>query len=111
MKNYLCSNCKVDGVKLWREWNTFADETLLLCADCAVKHEKIEGRTVGDDGRIPDKHAGHLGQKTDQIGLLIPAVPYGDSDTFWGYSSVPDEGVAWWKALPTRREKAEAPHA
>jgi hypothetical protein len=36
----------------------------------------------------------------DQIGYRIPAVPVGD--TFWGYSSVPAAGVAWWRALPTR---------
>jgi hypothetical protein len=38
---------------------------------------------------------------TDQIGWMVPAVPTPDGDTFWGYTSVPLEGVLWWKALPT----------
>jgi hypothetical protein len=28
-------------------------------------------------------------------------VPTPDLSTFWGYTSVPEEGVAWWRALPT----------
>lgn len=24
-----------------------------------------------------------------------------EGDTFWGYTSVPSDGVIWWKALPT----------
>jgi len=34
-------------------------------------------------------------------GSLVPAVPTEQADTFWGYSSVPIAGVAWWRALPT----------
>lgn len=32
-------------------------------------------------------------------GWRVPAVPTLDG-SWWGYSSVPAEGVAWWKALP-----------
>lgn len=40
--------------------------------------------------------------RTDTIGWRVPAVPTEDGEGFWGYSSVPPEGVAWWRALPTR---------
>ncbi len=77
---YRCTRCGAGGVKLWRLYQTLADETPLYCRACA-QHDQ---ETVLDG---------------DQIGWLVPAVP-APGDTFWGYTSVPDEDVRWWKALP-----------
>lgn len=83
-KTYCCSKCKIHGVKLWRGYNEF--EPTLLCVDCA---EKRENKKLDLD-------------KCDQIGWQIPAVPTEDGIGYWGYTSVPENGVNWWKALPLR---------
>jgi hypothetical protein len=88
---YVCSRCEATGVKLWRKANGADD--VLFCAECGKADQKLTGE-VDDDGR----HDGRYG-KTDQLGDLLPAVPI--DDTFWGYTSVPDDGVEWWRALPT----------
>lgn len=80
---YMCATCHAEGVKLWREGGVFGPFTL-LCMVCACREQK----------RAPPKLGG-----TDQIGLRVPAVPDGEG-SFWGYTSVPDDRVAWWKALP-----------
>jgi hypothetical protein len=88
MNEYVCSKCGVANVKLWRQYQTFACHTRLLCASCA---EKDQGKPKG--------YALCKGS-TDQIGWLVPAVPIGD--TYWGYTSVPKEGVDWWNSLRDR---------
>lgn len=97
-QEYVCGDCGASGVKLWREYNTFLSHQHLRCAQCAMKDQEKTG-TVGDDGRR-DSGDGHM---TDQVGWLIPAVPTEEGDTFWGYTSVPQAGVDWWRRLPTRR--------
>lgn len=95
-ERYRCTGCGASGVKLWREYQTLPSATALLCAPCACK---AQGKpdTVGPDGRRCDEV---FGDRTDQIGWMVPAVPV--DDTFWGYSAVPREACAWWRALPTR---------
>jgi len=81
---YKCGSCGAAGVRLWREYQTFAPS--LFCVTCALS----------------SSHAGSATAESlrgcDQIGWLVPAVPADGG--WWGYSSVPDEGVAWWYALP-----------
>lgn len=93
-KGYACCKCKAHGVKLWREYNAFMVHQVLWCADCA-------------EARYPESHKpGERSEwaleRGDTIGWLVPAVPTAEGDTFWGYTSVPDEGVAWWWRLPPR---------
>lgn len=97
--NYQCHSCGATGCKLWREYQTFLDQQSLLCAKCAAENQKesidgidAEGRRISDCGR------------TDQIGWYIPAVPTEENDTYWGYTSVPEAGVRWWRSLPTLPE-------
>ncbi len=102
---YRCSQCPAHGVKLWRQYQTCADYIKLLCCDCAVHDQVVRssiepGTVVGDDGKID-----FCGMRSDQIGWLVPAVPCEDDDTYWGYTSVPQAGVEWWKRLPTRSAK------
>lgn len=96
-REYSCATCGRKGCKLWREYATFADHTTLECCDCAGASQKIDVSGIDDDGRrLSD------GARTDQIGWRVPAVPTEDGDGFWGYTSVPDEAIRWWRALPTR---------
>jgi len=92
---YVCSACEARGVKLWRQYQTFAEHIELLCAECALKDQKKTG-PIDDDGKRESN-----GMRSDQIGWLVPAVPTEDGGTFWGYTSVPESGVRWWRRLPT----------
>ncbi len=84
---YRCKDCGKHGVKLWRQYQTFAEHIRLLCVDCA---EFNQNRKID----LSDH---------DQCGWLVPAVPTFEKNApYWGYTSVPPEGVAWWKALPLR---------
>jgi hypothetical protein len=90
---YACDKCKQSGVKLWRGIHGCADANgyKLLCASCLAP-----GKQVDDNGKVMDAQ---LGFQTDQVMGWLPAVPV--DDTYWGYTSVPDNDVAWWLALPT----------
>ena len=96
---YACKTCGATGCKLWREYQTFLNHQVLYCCDCAGKAQKRDISSISDDGKIYDRV---IGIGCDQIGWLVPAVPTVEGDTFWGYTSVPQSGVEWWKRLPTR---------
>lgn len=100
-RGYRCIECGKKGVKLWRDAYVTMDIQSLECAACALYNQEQDG-PVDEDGRRTDKH----GMETDQIGWRVPAVPTEDGRAFWGYTSVPDEGVAWWRRLPTDLPKA-----
>lgn len=109
--DYKCSGCGAHGVKLWRQYQTAADCIRLKCAECAIKNDNpIDGHApssaseLGDDGRWKGAY-GH----TDKIGDLVPAVPDEEGVSFWGYTSVPQEGVDWWRRLPTHKERHGEP--
>lgn len=84
---YKCDQCRTHGVRLYRDYQTFADATRLLCTACA--------ETAGSEPRKVDP------EHPDQIGRMVAAVPTEDGDAFWGYTSVPWRGVYWWRSLPT----------
>jgi hypothetical protein len=98
---YACEGCGEEGVKLWREFQTFADEQTLLCARCAGERESKDVMGIDDDGMIPGYFA-----RTDQIGFMVPAIPT-ETGTFWGYTSVPDVHLRWWRSLPSLAEPCE----
>ncbi len=89
--DYVCAECRAVGVKLWRQAH---DAGSLLCGPCALKDQDHEG-PLRSDGKTPWRTTW-----TGHIGNLLPAVPTPDNDTFWGYTSVPQDGVEWWKRLP-----------
>lgn len=102
---YACTTCGVRGCKLWREYQTFLDHPTLECCDCASKSEGKDVSDMDDEGRRLEREDERYGlplERSDQIGWRVPAVPTEDGTTFWGYTSVPADGVAWWKALPNR---------
>lgn len=95
-KNYKCSVCGARGKKMWRQYQTFLSHIELMCAECALKDQKKQG-PVDELGYLQDDLCGRI----DQIGWMIPAVPDEEGQTYWGYTSVPQEGVLWWRRLPT----------
>ncbi len=98
-RDYVCSKCGVFGVKLWRQYQTFLDHIHLMCGPCACA-DQGKADTLDAAGKIEETD---IGGRCDQIGWMIPAVPTEKNDTFWGYTSVPDAGVKWWKKLPTKK--------
>jgi len=82
------------GRKLWREHST--GDPKLLCANCASIDQGKNIGSMDDDGKRLIEH----GQRTDQIGWYMPAVPCDNMPGFWAYTMVPDAGVAWWQNLP-----------
>lgn len=92
--DYQCENCHVTGVKLWRQYQTFKPR--LLCASCASTDQHQDISDLDNNGR----HTNDRGDSTDQIGWYVPAVPDEEGEGFWGYISVPQEGVQWWRQLP-----------
>lgn len=87
---YVCSTCGATGCRLWRLYQTFLEHQELTCFACTEKIEPPAGHAY-----TSDSHA---------IGWRVAAVPTEDGETFWGYTSVPDAGVAWWHALPVVAE-------
>lgn len=81
--DYRCQ-CGAKGVKLWRHIHGAPDT--LYCRLCAMSSQVEQIAAYAD-----------LPTSSDTIGDLLPAVPV--DDTFWGYSSVPQYAVDWWKAL------------
>ncbi len=84
--DYSCTVCGATGVKLWRRYQTLAAVTPLLCVVCAHKDQNKNLAEFNVD-------------ECDSIGWTVPAVPDGEG-SFWGYTSVPQDRVDWWAALP-----------
>lgn len=104
MREYKCDNCKGSNLKLWREYNTFADHTKLLCASC------LEKKNVDKNGQHLETEYPSLGPimtyviSHEKLGLMVPAIavhPFRKSQSFWGYTSVPDEDIKSWQKLST----------
>ncbi len=92
--DYKCAKCGATHVKLWREYQTVSPQ--LLCAKCAGADQGKDITGI-DAGGFCHSDMG----KTDQIGWYVPAVPDEEGVGYWGYTSVPDAGVKWWRKLPT----------
>jgi hypothetical protein len=100
-RDYRCSVCGASNCKLWREYQTFLDHQRLFCAPCGARDQTKSIEGIDANGRRSDPD----GSRTDTIGWLVPAVPTSDGDTFWGYTSVPEDRCEWWRALPTQPPK------
>ena len=91
LDSYRCK-CGAHGVRLFRQYQTFADNVELLCQACALIDQKKTLPT----------------QNGTSIGWLVAAVPcppcevFGamQGQSFWGYTSTPQEACDWWYALP-----------
>jgi hypothetical protein len=106
-KKYKCSKCGAHGCKLWREYSVYSRAPLLFCAPCGINdQERTKGKITPDMIRPDGSHEiieydWGKGQIGDSFGWLVPAIPDEAGLGFWGYTSVPNDGIAWWKALPS----------
>ena len=98
-EDYCCTVCEAQGVKLWRQYQTCADSIELECCDCAAADQDKNIADIDADGRYTSAVDG---ERSDQIGWLVPAVPTESESTYWGYTSVPQLGILWWRGLPTK---------
>lgn len=78
---YRCHACGALGVKLWREYQTIVSVNVLLCTRCC-------------------EHDQNAKRKDYWIGNRCPAVLTKERDTFWGFTSVPEDRLRWWEELP-----------
>ncbi len=97
----VCNACGARGCKMWREYQTFADRTEIMCGSCALASQDKKG-PIDAEGRRDSAHG-----KTDQIGWMVPAIPDVEGHGFWGYTSVPEDGCRWWRALPSYPPKQQ----
>ena len=99
---YVCTECAVHTVKLWRKIHS---GDTLLCVDCSCKWVGMDPGTVNGAGK---NRSALDSQWSDQFynpkngRSLLPAVPDDTWTTFWGYTSVPPDGCAWWGYMPLR---------
>ncbi len=101
-ETYKCHDCGAHGCKLWREYQTFNPD--VVCALCAGKRQNKDVSRINEAGLLPWKMSGDDHEiLTDSIGWYVPCVPTEEGDTYWGYTSVPEDGVDWWKKLPSLR--------
>lgn len=96
-QNYKCEECGAHGFKLWRMYQSFIPH--LRCATCAAKNQDKDITSIGKDGTYQTK--GKIYPKSDQIGWYMPAIPSEEGGSYWGYTSVPEPGIRWWRNLPT----------
>lgn len=78
----VCTSCGATGVRIWRPYQAWPDR--LLCFACAC----------ADQGASPGEAS-----KDDAIRWLVPACVDGEGN-WWGYTSVPQERLDEWLALP-----------
>lgn len=94
-EGYVCS-CGAKGIRLYREYNTFVSAQEYSCRKCAIeRYNKGHSEPYGTPNKLFP-----INDKESQIGFLVAAVPTEDGETFWGYTSVPEDGCEWWYALP-----------
>jgi hypothetical protein len=93
---YRCLVCNAHGVRLWREYNCIASAITLRCFDCAIL------KAGGTAKPYSFEKGQHYTPDDSEISGLVAAIPTAEGDTFWGYSSVPDEGCVWWRSLSPR---------
>lgn len=95
--DYVCRYCGATGCKLWRLSATFRIE--LACLSC------LRERTTDEDRMAPVDDAGLHNAKmfgpTSQYMSWVPEVPTHENDGYWGLTSIPPEGMYWWRWLPT----------
>lgn len=100
LDDYVCGTCGVRGVKLWRVAASSHIEG--FCSMCGTAQAGLTD-TIGDDGRHTNSEYGLTDQiySPDKGSGLVPWVVDNDGST-WGYTSVPQYAVDWWRNLPTR---------
>lgn len=94
--DYRCHSCGATYCKLWRRYMSSCCE--LLCAKCAAKDQKEDISDIDADGSCYNRFLNH---RMVVIGWYVPAVPHKESNSYWGYASIPPDVYDWWRKLPT----------
>lgn len=85
---YRCDRCERQR-RLFRPYNWVRDDKIpLLCR----KHTVSASKKV--DPKFKDRHYRYA------VGGWVLAVPCENGAAFWGYTSIPEEGLKWWERLP-----------
>ena len=104
-ESYVCGVCGASGCKLWREYQTPMSQQRLYCGPCAIKETRDpsrEGTAIRPDGKASWFPTGCTEPVwMDSVGRLCAGIPTEDGTTFWGYTSVPEPALAWWRGLPS----------
>lgn len=82
-RDYLCARCKMQGVRLYRDYGGCSPGEL-LCTCCT---EQDQDRKVNP-------------AEPCEIAWRVLAVPCEDGSGYWGFCSLPMEGFNWWMQLP-----------
>jgi len=90
ISTYVCADCGVSGVKLWRLYEYSMSP--IICFHCVqrITHEHFPPNDLEVRGY--------------EIHWWVPAIPAEDTDSYWDYTSVTNAGIAWWKSLLTATE-------
>lgn len=100
-QDYCCEKCGLRRCKLWREYESWCIN--LLCAECAGKDQKKDISQMDADGSMPGYFPGN---RTTQIGWLIPAIPTLTDNKmkgYWGFANTPADRMKWWMNLPNKK--------
>jgi len=96
---YACGQCGAVDCKLWRPMSVLANEVELVCWKCL----EAKGHAVRLNDADPRYRSDQVYTPEIEHTCYSPAVPDLDG-SWWGYTSVPNWWVAWWKALPDTRD-------
>lgn len=97
-ESYICANCGVRDVKLWKQLFRTSE---LLCAVCASEALGIPLVNIKPDGGNFYTNSGIIGNGTSVT--YYPAIPLNVKGgvSYWTNKPIPEEGRIWWKQLPT----------
>lgn len=100
---YVCSACSAGDCKLWREYQR--SNPALLCALCAGKDQNKSVANIDSVGTRPSGE-NLFGDRTNQIGWYVPAVPHTEGVNFHSFTSLPPDAYSWWERLPSLPNRA-----
>ncbi len=92
--DYSCKTCGANSCKLWRPYGY---SNPLQCCICVAKEENVDINTLDENGMVVNS----WGNRTDQIGGYMPAIPCEEEGVYWSYTCVPEDKVEWWRKLDT----------
>jgi len=99
MSDYRCGTCEAVDCKLWRQSHVFANQVDLICWKCLEE----KGHEVLVNNAPPQMRTDQVYDPDVEAINYVPAIPDLDGK-WWGYTSVPQWWVEWWKALPDKSD-------
>lgn len=103
--NYVCTRCKTDNVKLWRNNNGGA--LPLYCTGCALAVAGFRTPVEGDQNSLSIAGSKVFKNELPHISVLTPAIPTEYEKPFW--MAPCEAGIAQWWELPLGRSPTALP--